>query len=433
MSSIAPTDSVSSAGKRSKPGKRERNAARSLVSESGGKPASSSKAAAFAKGSSDPIPMPGKFPVIFQTGAGEPTRDQEFAIPVDKLTPLFGVVQDKYRRNPRYAEFRAHSEFNDGTFGVHLSVSSLLRLAQQLVHAHVNMGLPQGDFAPLASSDIRIPSALASAVNQFGEFSSPTIGTRFLLRDYESTVQRIVFLADRIWTNGGTLNEFQRSWLPMSNSDGNFKTIMAGHLLSFLEGADLSILPTVLEDAVMSGEVPDAWEEIKGALGGPSSDANDKRRDRFDFIFKTYADAGQFTTAWTTPEATAVLTELGLSWPQPSAGHLNWQYSTKQRFSFLADSWAKLSAAYSQFFELSTGLATRQAATGSHAQMVEVKTVEGVTVLKTFIALSAPEFSLAACFPPACVFVGGISRRVVITTSLNVQQRATEFCQMDWR
>ncbi|AAN86835.1 capsid protein [Penicillium stoloniferum virus S] len=434
MSSIAPTDSVSSSGKRSKPGKRERQQARSAVGSAGGKPASASKAAAFAQGgSSDPVPMPGKYPVVFSTGAGEPTRDQEFALPVHKAFPLFGSVSDKYRRNPRYAEFRAHSEFTDGVFGTHLAVSSLLRLAQQLVHAHVNMGLPLGDFAPLASSDVRIPSALASVVNQFGEFSSPSIGTRFLLRDYEHAVSRVVFLADQLWTNGNSHHIFARSWLPMSNNDGNFKTIVASRLLEFISAGDLSILPTVLEDAVLSGEVPEAWEQVKDLLGDAPGVGQVDRRDRFDFLFKSYADVGQFTTAFTTQAASDVLTELGLPWNSPSAGHLNWQYSTKQRFTFLADTWAKLSAAYSQFFELSSGLATRQSATGSHAQMVDLTSVEGVTVLKAALALSAPEFSLAACFPPSCIFVGGITRRVVVTTSLSVSQRATEFCQMDWR
>lgn len=434
MSSIAPTDSVSSSGKRSKPGKRERQQARSAVGSSGGQPASSSKAAAFARGgSSDPVPQPGKFPVVFSTGAGEPTRDQEFAIPLNKAYPLFGSVVDKYKRNPRYAEFRAHSEFTDPVFGTHLAVSSLLRLAQQLVHAHVNMGLPQGDFAPIASSDVRIPSALSSIVNQFGEFSSPTIGTRFLFRDYENAVKRVVFLADQLWTAGNSHHIFNRSWLPMCSDDKNFKVIVASRLLEFISDADLSILPTVLEDAVLSGEVPEAWEQVKDVLGDPPAEGQVDNRDRFDFLFKAYGDVGQFTTAFTTTAASAALQELDLPWNAPSAGHLNWQYSTKQRFSFLADQWAKLSASYAQFFDLSSGLLSRQSATGSHAQMAQVTSIEGVTVLKTFIALSAPEFSLAACFPPTCVFVGGITRRVVVTTSLNLAQRATEFCQIDWR
>jgi len=295
------------------------------------------------------------------------------------------------------------------------------------------MGLPQGDFAPVASSDVRVPQALASVVQQFGEFQSATVGTRYLLRDYESTVARIVYTALLIWNNGGVRDHLRRSWLPMSADDGNFKAIVAARLNAFLANADVQLLPTVLEDAVNSGEVPEAWENLKQFFGDEPDDGQPDTRDRFDFIFRRYNDVGQFVTAWTSANATAVLAELGLEWPNPQAGQLNWNFGTKVTFTSLANAWAKFSAAYSQFFELSTGLATRQSACGSLAQMAQVTSVEGVTVVKTFLALSAPEFSLVACFPAPCVFVGGLDRRVVLTTSLNVPQRATEFCQNDWR
>ncbi|AKR15081.1 capsid protein [Pseudogymnoascus destructans partitivirus-pa] len=434
MSSVVPTDSVSSSGtKRGKPGKRERAAAKSAVGSSGGQPASSAKAKAFAFGSSDPVPMPGQFPVVFQTGAGEPTRDQEFALDTPELSKQFPSVTDRYTRNPKYAEFRANAQLTNGQFGTHISAAFFLRLAQQIVHSHVNMGLPQGDFAPIASSDVRIPAGLASITSQFGEFSSPTIGTRFLLRDYEATVSKLVFIADKMWSEGANRDIIRRSWLPMSSSDGSTKVLVAEALLRFIETADVSISTNILEEGVLSGTVPDAWESIKSVLGEEPAAGQVDRRDRFDFLFKSYADVGQFVTTFSSTASAAVLDELDLDWVSPSAGHLDWSYSPKTRFSYLADQWAKLSAAYAQFFELSSGQATRQAATGSHSQMVQVSTTEGITILKTFMALPAPEFSLVACFPASCVFVGGLARRVIMTTSLNVTLRGTEFLQRDWR
>nr|WQF62552.1 coat protein [Aspergillus ochraceopetaliformis partitivirus 1]WRU22294.1 coat protein [Aspergillus ochraceopetaliformis partitivirus 1] len=433
MSSVAPTDSVSNQPRRSKPGKRERQANRSAIGSTSGAPASATKAAAFATGVGDPIPQPGKFPVVFPTGAGEPTRDQEFAIPLPRLSSTFPSVVDKYKRNARYAEFRAHSDFSDAVFGAQLSASFLLRLSQQVVHAHVNMGLPQGDFAPVSSSEVKIPQALAAVVRQFGEFSVPALGTRFLLADYECLVKRLILSASQVWLGQGTAAVLTRSWLPMSNTDKNFKALIAFQLNQFLADADLRVLPTVLEDAVLSGAVPDAWEEIKSTLGNPPDEGERDQRDRFDFVFKAQADEGHFTTAWTTAEATSALAELNLYWPQPQAGHLNWSFPAKQTFSSLAEQWARVSTTYSEFFELSSGLVNRSEASGTPSQLAEVVSVEGVTVVKTLIALSAPEFSLAACFPPTCVFVGGVDRRVVVTTSVNVGQRATEFCQLDWR
>nr|WMY82296.1 capsid protein [Diplodia fraxini partitivirus 1] len=432
-SSVIPNDSTSQQGRKSKPGKRERAQARSATGSAGGIPASSSKAAAFAAGSSDPVPMPGKFPIVFQTGAGEPTRDVEYAISTSETWQQIDGLKGKFHRNPKYAEFRAHTDITDARFGAHLAVSYLLRLAQQLVHAHVNMGLPQGDFAPVASSDVRVPSSLASVVSQYGEFSAPSIGTRFLLRDYEASVSRLVFAADKIWDHGNASQWVHRSWLPMSSQDGVTKVFLAAKLRALIERVDVSIVPNVLEEGVLSGTVPDAWNAIKEILGDPPGDGEVDVRDRFDFLFKSYTNVGQFVTAWTTPAADAALRELGVTWNNPQAGHLDWDYRPKTRFSVIADQWQKLAPAYAQFFELSSGLATRSAARGSAAQMVEVTTVEDVCVLKAHLALAAPEFSLAACFPPKCYFVGGLTRRVVLTTSLNVQQRATEFCQLDWR
>ncbi|CAM33268.1 hypothetical protein BFPV1_s3gp1 [Botryotinia fuckeliana partitivirus 1] len=120
-SSVAPSDSVSKAGRKSKPGKAERAARRSAVGSQPGQNASVAKV----------------------------------------------------------------------NFAKNLTVAALLRLAQQLVHSHVNMGLPQGDFAPVASTEVLIPSAVSAIVSQFGEFSVPALGTRFLLHDYTDTVKAI--------------------------------------------------------------------------------------------------------------------------------------------------------------------------------------------------------------------------------------------------
>jgi len=436
MSSVTPADSVSAATgpkKKAKPGRKERAAARSATGSTGGKPASDDKAAMFASSSFSPVAKPGHYPVVFATGAGEPTRDQEFAILLHKLNGVLPGFKEKYKRHPKYVEFRTNADIEDGNFSTHLQSSFLLRLAQQIVHAHVNMGLPQGDYAAVASSDVPIPAALAAVVAQFGEFSVPSIGTRFLLRDYDAAVSRVVWLADQIWSHGNGPATISRAWLPMSANDGNYKAIIAGCLNKFLEVFDVQVSPNELEEAVLSGDVPDAWEGVKNMIGDSPADGQRDQRNRFDFLFRAYANEGAFFAAHSSEPALSALDELGLSWSGPSAGHLNWQYNTKARFAAVSELWARLSPAYAKFFELSSGLATRSSASGTAAQMAEVTETESVTVVKTFLALSAPEFSLAACFPPSCVFVGGLSRRVVVTTPLNVAQRATEFCQKDWR
>lgn len=428
-SSVAPGDSVSSrGGKKSKPGKSERAARRVGQGSQPGLPASATKASQFAAGfSSDPVPTPGKYPVVFQTGAGEPTRDLEYSYDHEAIRRVIGGFGDRYVRNARYAEFKAHSGLTDGQFKSYIAVATLLGLAQQTVHSHVNMGLPQGDFAPVSSSEVLNFAAVRAYVTQFGEFSVPSTGTRYMLADYQSTVSRLVFAAQQCMRNGTHGPVMDRMWLPMSSSDRSTKVVLAARLNGFLSNMDLAVTDSVLEDAVMSGTVPDVWEALKPQFGDESV------RDRFDFLFRHYADVAQFTVAFTTPAASAVLAELSLAWATPSAGHLDWSFNPKQSFSSLADAWAKVSSTYAQFFEMGSGIAGRASARGSEAQMVDVRTTDGVTIVKTYLALSAPAFSLSACFPPECIFVGGIGRRVIMTTSVSVSQRATEFCLRDWK
>lgn len=437
MSSVAPTDSVSSAGKKSRPGKKERQNARSAVGSSGGVPASASKASAFAMaGSGDPVPQPGKFPVVFQTGVGEPTRDQEFAYSPKVMGSVFSDLSPRYSENPRFAEFREHSGQSDDDFRDWLTVVSLLRIAQQTVHAHVNIGLPQGDFAPIASSDVLIPSALSVVIQQFGELSIPSSGTRFLLKDYPSAVKHLVYSANHIQKHGNADAVFNSSWYPLSPEDGVTKLIVAQHMCAWFRKQH-HVLPDVhrLEAAILSGEIPDFWDNLKDFLGPrrAAGATGVDPRGRFDFLFKRYSTADQLRNGFTATGTTQALAELGLSLDTAVIGQMTWNFNTKQIFSELAERWARTAAAYAIFFEMSSGLANRSSATGSLAQMAQIDTRDGVSILKTTLALSAPELSLAVCFPPTALVSLEPERRVIVTTSLNVSLRATEFCLKDWR
>lgn len=391
-------------------------------------------------GSAEPKAQPGRFPVVFATGPGEPSRDAGFTMESSNLENNARGFPDRYRMSPRFAEFKAHSGFGFTHFAEQLTSAFFLRLAQQVVHAHVNMGLPQGDFAPVASTDVRVPGAMTAVICQYGEFSVPELGTRFLYEDYDCLVKKLIFTAQLCSRTGADLTAImERFWLPMSANDNHFKTCVAEALAKLLDTKDVSVSPTVLRDAVFSGTVPDVWEGIKNFLGPPPESAGEGQaatvdvRDRFDFLFRGQRDSANFVVNWTTAAATAALEEIGLEWSNPSAGHVDWEFNAKTTFTSLADGWARKSFTFAMFFEMSSGLNNRSAAAGSTAQFVDVSTTDEVTVVKTHLALSAPQFSLAACFPPESVFLEHFPRRVVVSTPVSVRQRATEFCQFDWR
>lgn len=397
-------------------------------------PASAAKAASFASAPSvDPVPQPGRYPVVFSTGAGEPTRDATFVYDHEALGRLVPDFWERYSRSPRYVEFKANSGLTDDQFRSYLSTAFLLGLAQQTVHSHVNMGFPQLDFAPINSSEVPLPNGVRAVLSQFGEWQEPMLGTRFLLSSYPTTVSRLVLWAQQVYNGGSGPAVCARGWLPMSSQDPVTRTAIADRLNGLLGDLQLTVNETALEEAVLSGTVPDWWENLKSFFGDPPGEGQTDERDRFDFLFRSYANAGAFTVAFTTTAASAVLEELDLKWDRPNANHMDWDFNAKSVFSDLADRWSRVATAYGQFFEMSSGTANRTSARGSAAQMVDVRIVEGVTILKTHLALSAPGFSLAAAFPPECLFTEGLRRNVVVTTPVNVQQRATEFLQSDWR
>jgi len=384
----------------------------------------------FATGVSAPKPNPGKYPVVFQTGAGEPSRDTGFVHDPEVLASTVQDFPGRFTYNPGYAEFLTFTDLEDYHFAKQLKSVTLLRLAQQFVHAHVNMGLPQGDFAPVASTDVRVPASIAAYVSQFGEFSVPALGTRYLFNDYTNSVKSAIWTAEQLITQDNDDDSeaiIRRSWLPMSRNDGHTKQVVASRLAGFLSNIGVSVPSTALEGAVLSGTIPEVWEGLKPLFGEEGT------RDRFDFLFSAYQTAPLFVAGWSTANASAVLTELNLPWDTPSAGHVDWTYNAKEAFTRLSDQWARISASYAQFFEMSSSQSNRQAATGSQSQFAYVSTRDSVTVVKTFLALSAPEFSLAACFPSSGIFSGDVVRNVVVTTPLAISQRATEFVQLDWR
>jgi hypothetical protein len=424
MSSTAPSDSISNQGKKkNRPGKNARTArVIPTPSETNASFFSSQVQAA-------PIPQPGKYPIVFRTGAGEPTSDVEFCYDGDTLDGLATPFSSRYVYNPKYAEFSDAAGYTDELFAVDVQRQFYLGLAQQTVHAHVNMGLPLGDFSSIASSDVFLFNTIGQVVRQFGEFADPSLGDRFLLADYSTTVSSLVRAASRTSiTNGRAARARKTVWLPTKAKDRRTTFIVAKRLQKLIStalGVRLS-LEQLLEHLFDSHW--DVFTALKPLLG----DA-DARRDRFDFLFSSYSTEVHFVQKFSSARAQGVLRELGLWWDDPSQPDLSFDMIPKVEFPSLVDQWARKRAAIEKFFTCTSGLANRTAACGSHSQVSTVLTNAGITVVRTHVALAAPELSLLACFPPSCLFGDVGLLGVVVTTSVPLTVRATEFQQMDWK
>jgi len=434
MSQITPSESASSLGKKPKrPGKTQRQAMKGLPGSASATTSANSAPAAsrFASGvPSLPVPQPGKFPVVFPSGAGEPTRDSEFAYNGTNVGSILESLPARYQENSKFAEFKSHSELEYSDFETEVCRAFLLGLSQQTVHAHTNMGLPMGDFSPVSSSDVTNFAAVRAVLSHFGEFSCETLGSRFLLAGYAETVTGLVRAAKLATTSepsrlGATL------WLPTNPDDRNTRFVVASGLSDLLRPYGVSVDVPDLAARVFHG-TSDTWDGVKGFLGDPPDGDEPDERNRFDFLFARYATEAAFLAAVGTPSRAVVLGELGLSWPTPSLDDLSWSFNTKHEFSVLSDSLARKRATYAKFFSCGSGLGNRSLASGSSIQISDVSNTSGVTVVRSLLAQAAPEYSLLACFPLSGHFVGDGHLNVVLTTSINVAQRATEFTQLDW-
>jgi hypothetical protein len=230
----------------------------------------------------------------------------------------------------------------------------------------------------------------------------------------------------------------QTFWLPTSKDDPRTRFIIAKKLANLVAPFGVQLEVDELVKHVLTSS-SDAWDAVKTLLGEAPSPPTEGSlpepdpRERFDFLFGRYSTESAFLTGMTGSTArVSALKELGLRWPTPAVSDLQFGLSPKVEFSPLADSLARVKATYAKFFSIGTGLTNRSVAAGSPAQMSSVDDKRGIVVVKSRLAVSAPEYSLLACFPFSGIFSDPGPNNVVLTTSLNVQQRATEFVQLDW-
>lgn len=432
---VSPTDSVSNAsnGKKQRLGKAQRAARRDATpSQASATTAqtSMSGAAMFArKASYAPIPQPGRYPIVFPSGAGEPTRDSHIALDGNVLFHAFSQLGETFVNSDKYAEFSSNAVIPDDDFKKEVTVSAVLSLAQQLVHAHVNMGLPIGDFSSISSTDVYTMNSVRAIVTQFGEFSVESLGTRYVFKDYGSEIHALVRLAHAILANGSDVdemeNDFNMHWLPTKANDPRTSFILANRINGYFQRFGIQFQVEELTSALFNREP--AW--FKNALDLiPEADRNGLR-----LLFSGYTSAAAFSQKFSGQDGDRLLNNLQLSWSAPAPGHCAWGLVPKTRFPEIAESWVRKRPSLAKFFHCSSGQMEKSNATGTAAQLALVETVSGVTIIKARVALSAPEFSLLACFPSSVYTADLDERRVVLTTSIPVKVKGIEFLQLDWR
>jgi hypothetical protein len=431
VSPIESVSNVSSAkGKSNRPGKKQRQAQKSVTDQASSTTGvtSMSNAGMFArKASFTPTPRPGVYPIVFPSGAGEPTRDAYHAIDSKSLTNCLGPLPTNFIGSARYAEFSTNSSYSNEDFARDVYISALTTIAQRVVHAHTNMGLPVGDFSTVSSTNIYTMSGVQAIARQFGEFSIESLGTRYLYYSYESEIDALVRTAKRIKLQSSIatmLLVLKQHWLPTKINDQRTKFIIASQLDQYLRGYNVQVSQGELLDSLFSRASP-AFDAVKGVLP-------ENERNALSALFSPYATKAEFVTMFSGTNGGHVLRVLDLYWgANPSVGDLVWDVSAKVEFPSVLDSWLKKRTTIEKFFSCASQSIEKSEACGSPGQLSKVEFTAGVTIVRSLVALSAGEFSLLACFPVSTHYMGD-EMRVVLTTSISTKVRAVEFLQRDW-
>jgi hypothetical protein len=86
--------------------------------------------------SAAPTPQPGKYTVVFATGAGEPKKSAEFQPDPKTIKATVGNFPEMYAAAPRYVEMRCLLNLSDFDFARFLQGNTLVAIDQQIVHPH---------------------------------------------------------------------------------------------------------------------------------------------------------------------------------------------------------------------------------------------------------------------------------------------------------
>lgn len=382
------------------------------------------------KASYAPTPQPGKYPIVFPAGAGEPTKDSFMALDGFSLFRCFAEMPDNFSNSERFAEFSMNATYEGHTFRKELTVANLLCLAQRIVHSHQNMGLPMGDFSAVSSTETFTMRSAMAVIEQFGEFSESYLGTRYLFKDYSSEVTALVRTAKAIsdcnGAEGYIAAHLLSHWLPCRVNDKRTAFIVANKIRGYFQERGI----TLKLDDLCSGVFNEKFPAFNAALSVLPEDD----QEQFDILFTGYNNQQEFRAKFFgTNSHHEVLDTLGLPWPQEISNALNWNVIPKMVFPDLAETWLRKKPTIAKYFLIENGLVQKSEAMGSAGQLSSVDHANGVTLVKSKVALSAPQFSMISAFPPCGLFEDCEEYRVVLPTSIHVNTRAIEFQLNDWK
>lgn len=147
------------------------------------------------RGSAYPIPFnPGKHPIIFDALSGPPKVKEPFLPNPASIATFVAVSFNSWQQGPKWAKsaaFAAQAGIEDLTTR-RICVGACLYTASSFLQKHAAIGCADTQFGALKSSDVLVPSSLATALSQFGELQASANGRRYEVPDADSYTSHLI-------------------------------------------------------------------------------------------------------------------------------------------------------------------------------------------------------------------------------------------------
>jgi hypothetical protein len=339
---------------------------------------------------------------------------------------MLSEVTDAFSNNPAFTEFMNYANINPLIFHQELTAAVFLSVAQQIVQAHVNMGLPAGEFYSLASTKLPVPNSIAAFARQFGELPLEGLGKRFILADYHTTVSSLVMAASYALACTKEKPELAPSylWLPTSRRDPRTVWCIAVGMSKWLkEHAGAEVETQTLADLLFTGVAVPTWLRTLFRLGG--------RENTFNPFFTQLADEQAWRNFINARSVEFQL--LDLSAEGLKVTNLDFDFDVQSSFPLLARRWLRRVPAIERFFHCASILDEASSSQGSMAQFSEVEVTRGITQVTCLSALEPNQFSLLVCLPPKALIDPSTEFLVTVTTSAGTFGALNAFFQQDWK
>jgi len=338
----------------------------------------------------DPVPMPGAFPSFSSRFSPPPPVEVAYD---DVLSDVIVVLEDAVCERMVDPGVISRLAMTPGSCLEKILSAFFVSLAVQVSQAHQTCGFGEANLGALELP--RLPPVLCEYSATFGEFVGPDT-REWRLPHVDGTADSFVRVAHRIRHEGDVRSPIAQMWLPTAPGDTRSQLLVATRLSKWFIRHGFRVPVSDIRQYVFSGDTPPAVLAILKDI--PPRDRGFVLR-----LFHGWHTGRHFLDMFVDHVGRRALSELGLSWENPSLSDLWFHHPTLPACQALLAEWRFYSSVLERGFDVSfrPGFSVRPA--GSCAQHSRLLVSGERVSISSCYALSPGDRNLIACFGSAMV------------------------------